>query len=38
MRVKLYGDGEIDVPNEDCATIETGRVELSKSKKEIQPS
>jgi len=38
MRVKLYGDGEVDVPNEDCATIETGRVELSKSKKEIQPS
>jgi len=38
LRVKLYGDGEIDVRNEDCATIETGRVELSRSKKDIQTS
>ena len=36
LRVKLYGDGEIDVANELCATIETGRVELSKSKKELK--
>ena len=36
FRVKLYGAGEIEVPNEACATIETGRVELSKSKKELQ--
>jgi hypothetical protein len=38
MRVKLYGDGEIDIANEDCALVETGRVELKKSKKEIQTS
>jgi hypothetical protein len=36
LRVKLYGGGEIDVPGSDCALIETGRVELSKSKKELQ--
>lgn len=36
LRVKLYGAGEIDVPSADCALIETGRVELSKSKKELQ--
>jgi len=35
MRVKLYGNGEIDIGNEDCALIETGRVELSKSKKDL---
>jgi len=38
MRVKLYGNGEIEVANEDCALVETGRVELSKAKKELQPS
>jgi hypothetical protein len=36
MRVKLYGGGETDVPNSWCALIETGRVELSKTKKEMQ--
>ena len=36
FRVKLYGDGEIEVPNEACSLIETGRVELARSKKELQ--
>jgi hypothetical protein len=36
FRVKLYGGGEVDVPNDACSLIETGRVELSKSKKELQ--
>jgi hypothetical protein len=36
FRVKLYGDGEIEVPNEACSLVETGRVELARSKKELQ--
>ena len=36
FRVKLYGNGEIEVPNEACSLIETGRVELARSKKELQ--
>ena len=36
FRVKLYGGGEVEVPNDACSLIETGRVELSKSKKELR--
>jgi hypothetical protein len=36
VRVKLYGGGELEVSGSDCADIETGRVELSKTKKDLQ--
>jgi hypothetical protein len=37
IKVKKYGgSGEFEVPNSACATIETGRVELNMTKKEIE--
>lgn len=34
--VKRYGGGELEVPSSACASIETGRVELSMSKKDLE--
>ena len=36
MKVKLYGGGEMDVPASACALVETGRVELSRTRKELE--
>lgn len=38
LRVKRDGGGEVDVPNTAVAYIETGRVELSVAKQELNPA
>jgi hypothetical protein len=35
LRVKRNGGGEVDVPNSAVASVETGRVELSMTKQEL---
>jgi len=35
LRVKRSGGGEVDIPNSACSYIETGRVELSMTKKDL---
>jgi hypothetical protein len=35
ISVKLYGGGEVDVSTDTFTLVETGRVELSKSKREL---
>ncbi len=35
LRVKRTGGGEVDVPNSAVASIETGRVELSMTRQEL---
>ncbi len=35
LRIKRDGGGDVDVPNSAVASIETGRVELSMSKQEL---
>ena len=36
LKVKRYGGGEMTIAASDCAEIETGRVELSRTKKELE--